>query len=83
MSWTQIQKAERAIILQVLRDDHEAIWRRAELEAEILGFSRRVFGDALGRLEVEGVVVIDGEQNERVRASRCALHLDELGHISI
>jgi DNA-binding HxlR family transcriptional regulator len=72
--------AERAIILQVLRDDHDERWSRAELEREIYDIEPLALGDALERLCQEGVVHLTGEQ---VWASRCALHLDALGMVSI
>jgi hypothetical protein len=72
--------AERAIVLQVLRDDHEARWSRAELEREIYDIEPMAIGDALERLRREGVVHLSGEL---VWASRCARHLDALGMVSI
>jgi DNA-binding HxlR family transcriptional regulator len=72
--------AERAIVLQVLRDDHDERWSRAELEREIYDIEPLALGDALERLRQEGVVHLSGEQ---VWASRCALRLDALGMVSI
>jgi hypothetical protein len=72
--------AERAIVLQVLRDDHDERWSRAELEREIYDIEPPALGDALERLRQEGVVHISGEL---VWASRCALRLDALGMVSI
>ncbi len=72
--------AERAIILQVLRDDHDRRWSRAELEREIYDIEPVVLGDALEHLRQEGVVHLSGAL---VWASRCALRLDELGMVSI
>ncbi len=72
--------AERAIVLQVLRDDHAARWSRAELEREIYDIAPLVLSNALERLRQEGVVHL---ADELVWASRCALHLDALGMVSI
>ena len=72
--------AERAVILQVLRDDHDERWSRAELEREIYDIPPHDIADALERLRQEGVVHLSGEL---VWASRCALHLDQLGMVSI
>jgi hypothetical protein len=72
--------AERAIVLQVLRNDCDERWSRAELESEIYDIEPLAISDALERLSREGVVHIDGEL---VLASRCALHLDNLGMVSI
>lgn len=74
------EEAQRAIILQVLRDDHDSRWSRAELEREIFDVAPLALGDALERLAEEGVVQLVGEN---VSASRCALHLDRLGMVSI
>jgi hypothetical protein len=72
--------AERAIVLQVLRDDHDERWSRGELERELYDVQPLAIGEALGRLREEGVVHLSGEL---VWASRCARHLDALGMISI
>ena len=72
--------AERAIVLQVLRDDRAERWSRAELEREIYDIDPPALGAALERLCHEGVVHLSGD---RVWASRCALHLDALGMVSI
>jgi hypothetical protein len=72
--------AERAIVLQVLRDDHPERWSRAELERELYDVEPLIIGGALERLREEGVVHLSGEL---VWASRCARHLDALGMISI
>ncbi len=77
--WTD-EQAERAIVLQVLRDDHPERWTRVELEVEIEDRTAQVIADALARLEAEGVVVLDGEH---VQASVCARRMDSLGLVSI
>ncbi len=80
-SWLESEGvAQRAITLQVLREDHGERWTRAELEREIYDVSPAAIGAALERLREEGVVHLDGEE---VWASRCALHLDALGMVSI
>ena len=72
--------AERAIVLQVLRDDRDERWARAELEGEIYDIEPLAISEALERLREAGVVHLAGEQ---VWASRCARHLDLLGMVSI
>jgi len=72
--------AERAIVCQVLRDDHPERWSRAELERAITTSAPLAISDALARLDAEGVVVLDGEQ---VQASGCARYLDALELICI
>jgi DNA-binding HxlR family transcriptional regulator len=71
---------ERAIVLQILRDDHEERWPRAELAEEISDFEPAVLDAALGRLEHDGVLHREGDS---VWAARAARRLDELELISI
>lgn len=73
--------AQRAIVLQVLRDDTEARWTLAELQAEVDDLNPHALSHALDRLLEEGVVVTCGAMFSL--ASRCALHLDALGMVSI
>ena len=71
---------ERAIVLQILRDDHEERWPRAELAREISDFEPAVLDEALARLERDGVLHREGSS---VWAARAARRLDELELISI
>jgi hypothetical protein len=73
--------AQRAIILQVLRDDHDRLWTRRELRVEVSDVTRYAFDMALALLE--GDLCISFEDRGDVQASICAQHLDELGLISI
>lgn len=61
--------AQRAVVLQVLRDDHDAPWSRAELEREIYDIEPLAISDALERLSQEGIVHL---ACALVLASRCA-----------
>jgi hypothetical protein len=72
--------AQRGIILHALRDDHSARWTRAELEHELYDVKETAIAKALTRLEAKGVVHLEDDE---VWASSCALHLDELGMVSI
>lgn len=72
--------AERAIVFQVLRDDHPEKWTRVELEQEASDIEPLTVSDALMSLEAEGVVSLDGDQ---VEASLCVRHLDTLGLIAV
>lgn len=74
-------KVQRAIVLQLLRDDHEPLWTRSELKDEMSDFSRRAFGLALELLEGDECIAFVGSGG--VRASICAQHLDELGLIGV
>jgi hypothetical protein len=71
---------ERAIILQLLRDDHEPMWSREQLSAELTVDRSEVIEQALGRLQKEGVI---GASEEAVWASSAARRLDELGLIGV
>lgn len=71
---------ERAIVLQVLRDDHEERWTRAELAHEIPDFEPAVLDEALARLEHHGVLHRVGAS---LSAAPAARRLDELELISI
>lgn len=64
--------AERAIVLQVLRDDRDERWSRVELESEIYDVEPLAISDALETLCQESVVHLSGEL---VWASRCARRL--------
>jgi hypothetical protein len=72
--------AERAIDLQVLRDDHDERWTRAELEEQVSDLAPQTIRDGLTRLEGERVIVTEGEH---VLASRCARHMDRLDLVSV
>jgi hypothetical protein len=72
--------AERGIVLQVLRDDHDERWSRAELAVELHDVEAQAVADALESLRREGVLHLSGDL---VWASRCALRLDALGMVSI
>jgi hypothetical protein len=75
-----IWRAERAIALQLLRDDHDQRWKLAELEREVPDVPIGAVRGALGRLRAEGVAVACGAH---VLASRCARRLDDLGLIGV
>jgi hypothetical protein len=71
---------ERAIVLQVLREDHEERWCRTELGRELADFDRVALDEALVRLAADGVLHCSGEV---VCVSRAARRLDELEMIGI
>jgi DNA-binding HxlR family transcriptional regulator len=66
---------ERVIVLQLLRDDHEQRWTRAELVREIPDVGPELLDEALARLDREGVL---HREESSVWASRAARRLDEL-----
>jgi hypothetical protein len=73
--------AQRAIVHQVIRDDHPERWTREELERELSDIDPQVVGEAIAWLECEDVV--EGAQLTVVWASRCLRYLEALGLISI
>jgi DNA-binding HxlR family transcriptional regulator len=73
-------KVERAIVLQILRDDHDENWSRAELEIALGDTEQLTISDALARLEEEGVIELSGEI---VLATRATRHLDALELLAI
>ncbi len=72
--------AQRAVVLQVLRDDHPERWTRPELEAEIADIPEQTMLAALVYLAIEEVLDVD---DDGVRASQCALYLDSLELVAV
>ena len=70
---------QRAIVLQLLREDHPRRWSHAELVSE-LGAEESAVLAALRALHADGLVC---EGPQEAWASRAALRLDELGLIAI
>jgi hypothetical protein len=74
------RRAERAVILQVLSDDHEQSWSRAELQDELVCIEAAVIDGVLTGLGEAGVVNVgDG----RVSVSDAVKRLDELDLICV
>jgi len=72
--------AQRAVVLQALRDDHGRWWSRAELESALPDVAPPAVAAAVAALGEQGVLELDGE---RLRAGRAALRLDALGLIAV
>jgi hypothetical protein len=72
--------AQRLIVLQLLRVDHDLRWSRHELERELHDISPAAIGVALERLQAQGVAHQEGEH---VWASPGTRHLDALWFICI
>lgn len=79
-TWTGQQQAERAIVLQALRDEHPQRWRRSELEIQLAGIDVLTVNDAIELLARTGVVILDGEN---VHAAASVRRLDDLGLVAI
>jgi DNA-binding HxlR family transcriptional regulator len=73
-------RVERAVVLQLLRDDHERRWPTAELEDKLADIEQDVLSSALSRLVTTGVV---STENGAVWASDAARRLDELELIGV
>jgi hypothetical protein len=73
-------RLERAIILQLLREDHERMWSRGQLMTELESDRSELVEQALRRLEREGVL---GISEQAAWASSAARRLDELGLIAV
>jgi hypothetical protein len=72
-------RLQRAIVLQLLCDDHPAGWSLQELAAELV-VDEQVLQDAVARLHADGVVCASAAE---VQASRAARRLDELELVAI
>ncbi len=73
------RRLERAIVLQLLRDDHEEPWFLDELVRELDAPASSV-EQALARLSGDGVVRLSGTEVSAAHAARC---LNELALIAI
>jgi hypothetical protein len=73
------RRLERAIILELLSEDHDERWPREELAAS-LRVDRSALDAAVERLYAEGVLLLDGEV---VLASPCARRIDALELIGV
>lgn len=71
---------QRAVVLQLLRDDRPHRWTRKKLKREISDVKGRAIDKALEYLGSEDVVHLEDKE---VWASLCAQHLDELGMVSL
>ena len=74
------ERTERAIVLQLLRDDHEQEWSRAELERKLRDLNPDVIVSSLAKLSSVDVVVFKGEA---IQASPCAWCLDALQLLAV
>jgi predicted transcriptional regulator len=72
-------RLERAIVLQLLRDDREQEWSSRRLAAE-MDAQAPALEEALSSLERDGVLCLE---QDAIRASRATRRLDELGLMGI
>ena len=74
------RRTQRAVALQLLRDDHEVLWARSELDAELGDIGEQSIGCAIASLQEAGVVEVEGDS---LSASHAARRLDELALIGV
>ncbi|HEY5342541.1 MAG TPA: hypothetical protein VIJ66_02660 [Solirubrobacteraceae bacterium] len=74
------RSVERAVVLLVLRDDHERRWSRAELESKLADIEQDVLDDAVAGLAATGVVRME---DDALWASDAVRRLDELELIGV
>jgi hypothetical protein len=80
-AYRELWMAQRAIVHQVIRDDHPERWTREELERELFDIDPHVVGEAIAWLKCEDV--LEGAKLTIVWASRSLRYLDALELISI
>lgn len=76
----QARMAERAIVLQLLRDDHRERWSFKQLQRALSDLTPEAIDEAVAFLETYGVIYC---LDEFIGASRCARHLDSLGLLGV
>jgi hypothetical protein len=69
------RRAQRVLILQLLRDDHDNLWTRSELDAELGDIGAQIIAHAVASLQEAGVVELDGGS---LSASPAARRFQEL-----
>lgn len=74
------KQLERAIVLQLLRNDHRERWSDKQIEHALYDFKPEAIQKAIVRLESGGVICC---LDEFIGASRCAQYLDSLDLIGI
>jgi hypothetical protein len=75
-----VRLAQRAVVLQLLRDDHPERWSRGELERELSDLEPVAISEAIVRLAKHDVVRVS---RGSLWATRPARHLDELDMVTI
>jgi hypothetical protein len=71
---------ERVVVLELLRDDRDQRWTRAELKRELHDIDPAALDAALEHLWEMGVMCAEGDA---VWASPCTQHLDTLSMICV
>jgi hypothetical protein len=71
---------QRAVVLQLLRDDHTEHWTPKQLQRALSDIAPEAIEEAVAELEAAGVA---WRLDELIGASRCAQYLDSLDLIGI
>jgi hypothetical protein len=74
------RRTQRALVLQLLRDDHDESWPRSELDAELGDIEALAIACALASLQEAGVIELEGDA---LSASPAAWRLQELALIGV
>ncbi|HEV2973717.1 MAG TPA: hypothetical protein VGX69_01820 [Solirubrobacteraceae bacterium] len=69
------RRAQRVVVLQLLREDHEDSWARSELDAEFGDIEAPAIARAIASLQEAGVIELEGDS---LSASPAARRLQEL-----
>ena len=75
-----LRMAERAVVLQLLRDDHRERWSFEQLQRALSDVTPDAIDEAFASLATYGVIYC---LDEFIGASRCARHLDSLELIGV
>jgi hypothetical protein len=74
------RRAQRVVVLQLLRDDHGDLWARRELDAEFGDIGAPAIARAIASLQEAGVVELAGDS---LSASAAAWRLHGLALIGV
>jgi hypothetical protein len=74
------RRTQRALVLQLLRDDHDESWPRSELDAELGDIEGQALAYSLRSLHMAGVIELEGDS---LSASPAAWRLQELALIGV
>lgn len=69
------RRAQRVVVLQLLREDHAEPWTRSELNAELSDVGEQAIARAIASLQEAGLVELDADS---LSASPAAWRLQEL-----
>ena len=74
------RRTQRALVLQLLRDDHDESWPRSDLDAELGDIEDQAIAWSLESLQEAGVIELEGDA---LSATPAAWRLQELALIGV